>query len=536
MASQIVAHLESNLDPSGSGTYELRKSREAEKVHIFNTSKQERFCEHDHEKELLVDYLREKLESSSLCPTCETQIQIGEKSRVIGARYDWFFGKQIELNDFLFEALNGWPDSTAEGKMNVHMYGNSHVEKKLLLETFKYAEIGIKGGFKHGIGDKIEDQFKISSDIWVPSKRAEKKESRGGIKKLKKLSVIILTHGVPVNSSEWFEVARILSRFYIVVTVDLLGMGNSSKPLAFHGLDEAGEEKWHWSWKTHAKIFKLLIDRLRDKELIPKGKVFFGANDWGAGVLQSFITNYGEEYLKGANINSAIALNGYWVQHIGSLAALAKLPYPGDIFEIEAIRFAGTLTSLLETMFHRTSEIHNQYSMALLQKPYVEVEAYYNVEKNPANTKYHSHAIRVLAEQASQILGNGELLPYHSKDNTNGLDFTKWNVPILMLWGKNDKMMPEGQVHRFANIVNLLNDYRRAHNIKSNLSLVYKVFEEAGHFAISDQVDKSADAIIDWIRSIEGSRTMNEHFFGLNEIARRDEKHLLDMFNTHSIY
>lgn len=528
MASQIVAHLESNLDPSGSGTYELRKSRGTEKVHIFNTSKQERFCEHDHEKELLVDYLREKLESSSLCPTCETQIQIGEKSRVIGARIDWFFGKQIELNDFLFEALNSPPIPTAEGNMNVHMYGNSYVFRHNWLETFKYTDIGIEGGFKHWSGGEEEllKQFRISSTIWKPSKRAEKKE----------LSVIILTHGVPVNSSEWFEVARILSRFYIVVTVDLLGMGNSSKPLAFHGPDAAGKKKWHWSWKNHAKIFKLLIDRLRDREFIPKGKVFFGANDWGAGVLQSFITNHGEEYLKGANINSAVALNGYWVQHIGSLAALAKLPYPGDKFEIEAIRFAGTLTSLLETMFHRTSEIHNQYSMALLQKPYVEVEAYYNVEKNPANTNYHSHAIRVLAEQASQILGNGELLPYHSRDNTNGLDFTKWDVPILMFHGEKDKMMPLGHVHRFANIVNLLNDYRRAHNIKSNLSLVYKVFEEAGHFAISDQVDKTADAIIDWIRSIEGSRTMNEHFFGLNEIARRDEKHLLDMFNTHSIY
>ena len=52
----------------------------------------------------------------------------------------------------------------------------------------------------------------------------------------------------------------------------------------------------------------------------------------------------------------------------------------------------------------------------------------------------------------------------------------------------------------------------------------------------SVKVDKSADAIIDWIRSIEGSRTMNEHYFGLNEIARRDEEYLLEMFNKHSIY
>ena len=38
------------------------------------------------------------------------------------------------------------------------------------------------------------------------------------------------------------------------------------------------------------------------------------------------------------------------------------------------------------------------------------------------------------------ILGNGELLPWDPTENPNGLRFTEWNVPILMLWGEYDKV------------------------------------------------------------------------------------------------
>ncbi|KKL11873.1 hypothetical protein LCGC14_2541430, partial [marine sediment metagenome] len=218
--------------------------------------------------------------------------------------------------------------------------------------------------------------------------------------------------------------------------------GTFIEPLSF----QDANKKWYWSWKLHAKMFKRMIH-----DLFPNKHVFFGANDWGAGVVQSFITRY-NNMLSGASINSPIALNGYWVQHIGSLHALTKMPYPSPTFDVEAIRFIGTFTMLLETMFHRTAKIHNQYTMSPLQEPYVEI-SYGDVTKNPSNTIYNSHAVRVLAEQASVILGNGELLPYDKTENPNGLRFTQWNVPILMLWGKNDKMMPEGQVHRFANII-----------------------------------------------------------------------------------
>lgn len=331
-----------------------------------------------------------------------------------------------ELNAAFYDAFNSDPDWSNEERTHKSMYGKYKVKKGHWKSSF--SEFGIYEKYEMEDGSQSND-FELYYEFWGP-KKVEKD-----------LPFLVLTHGVPVNGREWNSTVSILSRFFNVIVVDLLGMGKSSKPFAFN----------HWAWRLHARIFKAMID-----DMIP-GKTFvLGANDWGAGMVQVFAEMYSEDKdpaeltqrrakevgeraaLMGIILGSAIMLNGYWVQHIGSLKALKDLPYPSPTSTIESVRFAGVFTSLLETMFHRTAEIHNQYSMAPFQETYVEI-SYGNVKKNPDNTIYKTHAVRVLAEQASVILGNGELLPFHPEDNPNGLKFTRWNVPVLVLWGKNDK-------------------------------------------------------------------------------------------------
>ena len=164
--------------------------------------------------------------------------------------------------------------------------------------------------------------------------------------------------------------------------------------------------------------------------------------------------------------------------------------------------------------------------MTLMQDPYVEI-SYPDVNKNPDNTIYKNHSIRVLAQQASYALGNGELLPYHSTKNPNGIFFTKFNVPIMMIWGKNDKMMPEGQVQKFANIFHVVNYAKYINNIESNLSFTKSIIKDAGHFAASDQPEIFADNVIHWIRDIIGPEYLNTAYVGMTEIARQDEKHVI---------
>ena len=421
--------------------------------------------------------------------------------------------EQDGIDAFFFEALNSKPNWAAEeSRLHASLYGDYKVETDRRWRS-NYRRFHIPGSFDHGGEDGLgrSGEFHIAYDVFSP----ERKAPRYG-----RPTILVLTHGVPVNRREWYDTAKLLARFFDkVVVFDLLGMGDSAKPLQFRS-----GQGWHWSWRLHAQILGAMLS-----DLFPGVRAFIGGNDWGGGVIQAYLSETGLPEITGAILISTIALNGYWVQHIGSLDALAKLPYPSDMFEVETIRFIGTFTSLLETMFHRTPHIHNQYTMALLQAPYVEVSAYGNVRKNPSTTNYHGHAVRVLAEQTSVILGNGELLPYHPKLNQNGLRFTRWDVDVLLGWGRFDKMMPAGQVHRFRNIVAALKKGGGSRNEK--LSLWTHVFEDAGHFAISDQPEIAADTIIQWVITLHGPTALVQTFLGFNEIARQDEKHVLAMFN-----
>lgn len=425
---------------------------------------------------------------------------------------------QDGLDGFFFEALNSEPQWAAEeSRLHASLYGDYKVETDRRWRS-NYRRFGIPESFDHGEEDGLgqSNEFNIAYDVFRPENGRPRGDSGTP-------TVLVLTHGVPVNRREWYDAAKLLARFFDrVVVFDLLGMGDSSKPLQFHSRQGA----WHWSWRLHARILGAMIS-----DLFPGRRVFIGGNDWGGGVIQAYLSLAGAPGLPvvaGAILGSPIAFNGYWVQHIGALRALAMLPYPSDVFQAETVRFIGTFTSLLETMFHRTPHNHNQYTMAPLQAPYAEVSAYWNVLKNPASTNYNAHAVRVLAEQASVVLGNGELLPHHPRRNQNGLRFTNWNAPVLLLWGKHDKMMPEGQVHRFRNVVAWVNKQRVR---TEQLSLWTHVFRDAGHFAVSDQPEVAADTIIQWVVALQGPTALTQTFLGFDEIARQDESHVLDMFN-----
>ncbi len=439
-----------------------------------------------------------------------------------------------DYNNFLFEALNSKRIDSAPDTLHESMYGLYKSNSKTLYWSSNYKKFGLNGDYQEENG-QITSDFYIAYDVWEPLNIPTDRHGNS------RIPTLFLTHGVPVNRKEWYAVARKLARFIRVVMIDLHGMGESSKPLnfkrknngdaSFIANDRGSPWIWHWGW--HAEVFyQMLKDFKRDKpSWFLNGKVFFGANDWGSGALQKFVELYGEELLHGASINSAIALNGYWVQHIGALRALAEAPYPTPAFDNAAIQFGGTITMLLESMYHRTPYIHNQYTMAHLQKPYMEI-SYSDVRKNPSNTKYNSHVVRVLAEQANHALGNGELLPFHSVKNQNGIKFTEFNIPILMLWGKQDKMMPEKQVHDFDNIFSHLNALRKERGVPSNLKFEYKVLDEAGHFATSDQPERAADALLTWIQNIIGPQHLATTFHGFDSLARQDELHVTKAFDN----
>lgn len=416
--------------------------------------------------------------------------------------------KGSPVDSALYEAVNARRDKGEATRITAENYGGVDVVVDQIF-SFEYSQIGVVGEFYHEdpkTGGQAKEKTNVA-DISYNSYRPVDPEKRANA------PTIVLTHGVPVSKEEWHDVARLLGRVMNVITVDLLGMGESSSPVAFK--NDAGE--WHWSWQLHARVFRLMFEKLRRLAILPP-KFFFGANDWGAGVVQKYVDLYGDDYLHGAIIGSPIALNGYWVQHIGSLGALTFPPYPSPQFTGAAIQFQGSFTGLIETMFHRTPYIHNQYTMQWLQNPYVNTRSYDDPTKNPSTTVYREHKVRVLAEQAWVVLGNGQLLPWHEEKNPQGLRFSKWSLPVLVLWGRQDKMMPEGQAHVFAEIARAV----RANGGSDKFVVTPAWLDEAGHFAVSDQPEKAADYMLHWMQNAAPAITFPRAFLGFDTISRRD--------------
>jgi len=202
-----------------------------------------------------------------------------------------------DLDAKLFDALNSTPDYTAPQFLTPEFYGDYEVEhgQKWQRKYIHYVQFTTS---------KEPGGFEIAYDRWQPK----------GVADTSKLPIVVLLHGVPVNRHEWYEVARMLARFAIVYTVDLLGMGWSSKPLNFD---------WTKSWDLQAHIFSDFIQGegfFAKKEHYTEFKanrpVFLGGNDWGGGIVQRAINVLGGrkvEKMEGYILGSPIALNGYWV-------------------------------------------------------------------------------------------------------------------------------------------------------------------------------------------------------------------------------
>jgi pimeloyl-ACP methyl ester carboxylesterase len=119
--------------------------------------------------------------------------------------------------------------------------------------------------------------------------------------------VVLFLHGVPTNKYEWIEIQKMMSPFCRTVSIDMLGMGESSKP-RYYGIDELGY--FAWEWKNDVEYIDQVMTALFSKE-----PFLFVASDWDGGIA----THYSEKYsnrLTGLVLVDPIALDGYPVPEI----------------------------------------------------------------------------------------------------------------------------------------------------------------------------------------------------------------------------
>lgn len=169
-------------------------------------------------------------------------------------------------------------------------------------------------------------------------------------------------------------------------------------------------------------------------------------------------------------------------------------------------------------MCHNPDDVYNQYSLRKITFPYVSSQYITTEDGQPSSSttmqlKYH--AIKVTTEMAS-MLSSALLLPW-SRARPNGVRYDRIITPTLVLWGKQDNMMPENQRYRYEYLISERVDHQR--------------IENAGHFAATDQPDAVAESILNWCKATFGKRVM-EPFFGFTGIWKGDEKELYEGLMT----
>lgn len=323
---------------------------------------------------------------------------------------------------------------------------------------------------------------------------------------------MVFLHGVPANRHQWWPVQKRCASFARTLALDVLGMGESSKPLNHpeHLLD----------WVYHTPyVFDVI------QKVFGDTPVMLVADDWGAGVAQHFAARYPDTVFA-LVLQDPIAFDGYPVSEYqavgrdlyqGVRAAQNNTDAPlavdkqGQLrpgaFAQAAAAFDQTLVQMFKTMVHNPDSVYNQYSLRTLKGTYVDVnyERLQNVDRvserkagiagedwTSLTGRVNHHAIAMLAILASR-LAPAQLLPYDAQRNPRGVMFQRLTMPVMVLWGAYDNMMPATQVHRFALALQ--------HSAFVHTHLV----PDAGHFAATDNPIDVSEQLVSFLSQLVGT-------------------------------
>ncbi len=360
----------------------------------------------------------------------------------------------------------------------------------------------------HGTQTRWTDEFEIA---WT-------KMGKAG-------PLVLFLHGVPTNRTQWEDIQGHVSRFAETIAIDMLGMGESTKPRMYGGEGTTSPNS-RWHWKNDLDYIEKLM-----QHYYPGRKFIFVADDWGSGIASHYAGEHGATRLDALVQLDAIAFDGYPVHEIQAIGRASMIPNTpeGDAqFAAAMGAFDQTLVQIYKTMVYDSS-VYNQYKLRGVTFPYVDVDYHRNTDRDGVSDVAKSvtlrlkmHNIRVLADRAA-ILSPALLLPYHPEKNPNGVKYTNITVPSLIMWGEFDNMMPAAQTQRFANVMGT-----------DDVQISY--VPRAGHFAGTDNPKFVADTIVNFLRRVKGRGALADINLGNEGIWKGDEAALIkDLRKLHGI-
>lgn len=393
------------------------------------------------------------------------------------------------MDDRLYEALSNpvAPDHNHEPDLNLYNDPGPQENGMIKIKTPYW------GYIQDGVGVRLTNEYDIAYT---------KQGSRGPL--------VLFLHGVPTNRKQWFPVQRRISRFCRTISIDMLGMGESDKPRNYGKTENDNEENalfLPWDWPNDAYYINDLM-----KSMFKNEKFFFVADDWGGGIATSY-ADYFSDRLLGLCLLDPIAFDGYPVSEIQAIGR-ASMIEDDEQFQQAMGAFDQTLVQIYKTMVYDSS-VYNQYNLRDIKGTYIDTDYERNGEDyaNSLSLRLNFHAIRVLSDRAA-ILSPILLLPYSEKKNPKGVKYSRITTPVLIMWGKQDNMMPENQRYRFKWAM---------YNTTVHLQSIH----QAGHFAATDKPNEVAEGILNFIMNTSGKNSLADVFIGFDGIWKGDEEEMI---------
>lgn len=408
------------------------------------------------------------------------------------------------LNDLsLYEAFSQSPVRAAGNKPDLTIYRSPGIPEYGIFNYKAPAEGLLQVGGPHSTKTDWSDNFEIA---WT------KMGDKGPL--------VLFLHGVPTNRSQWEEVQGQISRFCETISIDMLGMGESSKPRLYgRKKDPAPNDRWHWVNDVD------YIEKLMQHEY-PGRRFIFIADDWGSGIASHYAARHNDRLDALIQVDP-IAFDGYPVNEIQAIGRASEIPNTpeGDAqFAMLFAAFDQTLVQILKSMVYDPAK-YNQYNLRYLTFPYVDIDYERNGQNDGATEVARSttmrlklHNLRVLSDRAA-ILSPALLLPYHPQRNPNGVQYQNITVSTLIMWGEYDNMMPAAQTQRFAHALGT-----------KDVQISY--VPRAGHFPATDNPDNVTDTIINFIRRVVGHQALADVYLGNHGIWKGDERLMIQELRT----
>ena len=269
--------------------------------------------------------------------------------------------------------------------------------------------------------------------------------------------VLLLLHGNMTSSKHWDILMENIDSNYKIYAVDLRGFGISSYNKAINSLNDFSED------------LKLFVDQLGLDE--------FHLMGWstGGGVAMDFTADY-QEYVKKLILLESVSTRGY---------PIFKKDENGQ-------PIYGELLSTKEEIAQDPIQVA-PVLQAYKNKDKTTMKMIWNntiyTDNKPSPEKYDEY-IEDMFTQRNLVDVDYALAHFNISDENNGLEegtgkAKNIGVPTLVLWGSNDKVVPE----RMAKNIN--------NDIGENAELVY--LKDCGHSPLIDDIEQLLEKVTEFL-------------------------------------